>query len=72
MFETWHMAHTGQDRDVPLKLHTTAEWGSKKSKVWEVIAELVNITARPRPVNPFQIDFTHVENLQTIHATLCQ
>ena len=40
-------------------------------QVWEVVAELVSITARPRPVNPFQIRFPHIENLETVHATLC-
>mmetsp|Transcript_20514 Transcript_20514/g.30113 ORF Transcript_20514/g.30113 Transcript_20514/m.30113 type:complete len:142 (+) Transcript_20514:39-464(+) len=63
--------YAGQDRDVPLKLQTTGDWSSKKSKVWEVVAELVAITARPRPANPFQINFAQVENLQTVHATLC-
>jgi len=40
--------------------------------VWEVVAELVSITARPRPVNPFQIHLAYVENLPAVHATLCK
>lgn len=109
---------------MPLKLQTTADWASKKTKVagdssghcrarahqlaplfrhgharsllalfparcylplcewtgesrrgeqvWEVVAELVSITARPRPVNPFQVHLAHVENLPAVHATLCK
>ena len=46
------------DMESPLKLSTTDRWPKAPSsvKVWDIIAELVDMTTRPVPVNPFEID----------------
>mmetsp|Transcript_50586 Transcript_50586/g.119826 ORF Transcript_50586/g.119826 Transcript_50586/m.119826 type:complete len:232 (+) Transcript_50586:275-970(+) len=63
--------YMGEDRDVPLKLQTTSDWAKHKAHVWDVIAELVALTVRPRPDNPFAIDFALLETIPLVQSTLC-
>jgi len=43
--------YIGVDFDVPMKLKSTQDWGNTKSRVWDVVAELVALTVKPRPRN---------------------
>mmetsp|Transcript_17048 Transcript_17048/g.34117 ORF Transcript_17048/g.34117 Transcript_17048/m.34117 type:complete len:244 (+) Transcript_17048:130-861(+) len=63
--------YSGEDRDVPLKLQTTTDWVKHKAHVWDVIAELVALTIRPRPENPFAVDFGLLETIPLVQSTLC-
>lgn len=47
-------------KDHPLRLRTTASWVADKDvKVWDMIAELVDVCTIPAPKNPFAIDLAY-------------
>ncbi|EKX35043.1 hypothetical protein GUITHDRAFT_118793 [Guillardia theta CCMP2712] len=62
--------YTTTDRDVPLKLQTTTDWTNAQSTVWEVIAELVSVTTKPKPRNAFSVDFSLLESLPLMNSML--
>jgi len=64
-------AYSGVDRDIPLKLQSTQDWQKHKAHVWDVIAELVALTVKPKPKNPFAIDFALLESIPLVQSTLC-
>jgi len=51
------------DKETPLRLETTENWKAGGVKVWDIIAELVSITTRPVPPNPFEVDFAAFDGM---------
>mmetsp|Transcript_52884 Transcript_52884/g.125851 ORF Transcript_52884/g.125851 Transcript_52884/m.125851 type:complete len:239 (+) Transcript_52884:226-942(+) len=62
--------YVGVDFDVPMKLKSTQDWANTKSRVWDVVAELVALTVQPRPRNPFAVNFQQIELMHPLNAYL--
>eukprot|EP00053_Salpingoeca_punica_P016234 m.152103 g.152103 ORF g.152103 m.152103 type:complete len:323 (+) comp16913_c0_seq1:281-1249(+) len=58
------------NRDSPLKLRSTNAWTTNDVKVWDVIAELVDICMQPPASNPFAIDMNYFESLPILEAVM--
>jgi len=43
------------DKDLPMKLETTSNWKTQNIKIWNIVAELVNLVI-PGVENAFEID----------------
>ncbi|CEP13132.1 hypothetical protein [Parasitella parasitica] len=56
------------DDDNPLQLQKTNEWKIKDISLWEMVAEIVQMTSSPK--NPFQIDFDYIDKLPLEESVL--
>lgn len=57
-------------RDSPLKLKSTALWGSEDIRLWDILEELVMMNTEPQPANPFAIDLPYFQSLGGLDAIL--
>lgn len=56
-------AEIEQQKDSPLKLKSTENWKKKGTKLWEIIAEVVQMCMYPLPLNPFAVDHRYFDSL---------
>lgn len=56
------------EKDNPLKLRSTTAWASQDIRVWDVIAELVDICTIPAPINPFALEHGYFETLPLLES----
>ncbi|RDD46646.1 hypothetical protein TrispH2_000937 [Trichoplax sp. H2] len=54
----------------PLRLKSSLEWEKRDIRIWDIIAELVTISCRPSPRNPFAIDIDYYDNSPLVESTL--
>jgi len=52
-------------KDQPLQLETTENWDGGNYRVWNIIAELVQLCLLRSRKNPFQVDFSSLESLES-------
>eukprot|EP00729_Bicosta_minor_P001636 gene1635-30171_t len=57
-------------KDSPLKLKTTSAWANKVVKVWDVIAEIVEVCCQPSPANPLAVDHSYFASLEGLDKIL--
>ena len=57
-------------KDSPLKLKTTSAWANKVVKVWDVIAEVVEVCCQPSPSNPLAVDHSYFASLEGLDRVL--
>lgn len=72
---TWGNAAKDADadakaKDSPLKLKTTSAWANKVVKVWDVIAEIVEVCCQPSPANPLAVDHSYFASLEGLDKIL--
>ena len=58
------------DRDSPIDLLSITRYMSDTISIWDILAELVLLTAEPPPANPFDIDHTHLDNLSSVEQVI--
>eukprot|EP00058_Branchiostoma_floridae_P017829 XP_002603318.1 hypothetical protein BRAFLDRAFT_71388 [Branchiostoma floridae] len=51
------------DKDNPLKLNATNNWGREEVHLWDILAELVHLCTVPAPRNPFAVDLVYFQQL---------
>eukprot|EP00058_Branchiostoma_floridae_P017812 XP_002603301.1 hypothetical protein BRAFLDRAFT_71404 [Branchiostoma floridae] len=51
------------DKDNPLKLNATNNWGREEIHLWDILAELVHLCTVPAPRNPFAVDLVYFQQL---------
>ncbi|XP_019644009.1 PREDICTED: uncharacterized protein LOC109485052 isoform X1 [Branchiostoma belcheri] len=51
------------DKDNPLKLNATNNWGREEIHLWDILAELVHLCTVPAPRNPFALDLVYFQQL---------
>ena len=64
--------HVVSQKDNPLRLRSTMAWLTEEMRIWDIVAELVDICTVPAPTNPFAIDldfFTTLPLFESIAAT---
>ncbi|GAA5805549.1 hypothetical protein EDC94DRAFT_665241 [Helicostylum pulchrum] len=54
--------------DNPLQLAKTTEWKNKNVALWEIVSEILSMTANRS--NPFELDFLFIDNLPLEEAVL--
>ncbi|KAJ1920013.1 hypothetical protein IWQ60_007096 [Tieghemiomyces parasiticus] len=58
------------ETDNPLKLESTSCWKQFDIRPWDIIVEVVCLTLRPQPENPFAIDHSYFEHLPLEEAVV--
>ena len=56
-------AEIEQQKDSPLRLKSTENWKKKGTKLWEIIAEVIQMCMFPSPLNPFAVDHRYFDSL---------
>ncbi|XP_066266640.1 uncharacterized protein [Branchiostoma lanceolatum] len=51
------------DKDNPLKLNATNNWGREEVHLWDILVELVHLCTVPAPRNPFAVDLVYFQQL---------
>ncbi|KAG0294450.1 hypothetical protein BGZ98_001773, partial [Dissophora globulifera] len=61
------LIQTNNDQKVeandPLKLSTISAWRTDDIRLWDIMAEIINLTLAPAPANPFRINLAYFETL---------
>ena len=58
------------DRDSPIDLLSITRYMADTISIWDILAELVLLTAEPPPANPFDIDHTYLDNLSSVEQVI--
>ncbi|KAJ1914672.1 hypothetical protein IWQ60_008732 [Tieghemiomyces parasiticus] len=58
------------ETDNPLKLESTSCWKQFDIRPWDIIVEVVCLTLRPQPENPFAIDHAYFDHLPLEEAVV--